>query len=62
MIDFIRATGCPKCPQCGGRMVKYKDNVGRRWCKCFRCSVNIPLESGFREVKDESKSYTNRMG
>lgn len=52
MIDFTRATGCPKCPWCGSRMVKYKDDVGRRWCKCIRCGVNIPLESGFKEVKD----------
>ena len=40
-----------RCPMCGGKMVKYKDDLGRWFIKCVDCGANIPLENGFREVK-----------
>ena len=41
-----------KCPVCDGRMVKFQDDVGRRWVRCTLCGAQFPLENKYMEVKN----------
>ena len=40
-----------RCPVCSGKMIKFQDDVGRRFAKCTQCNAQFPLDTGFREVK-----------
>ena len=48
----IRAREPTRCPQCGGRMIRFTNGQGRGWQRCIDCGAQVPTESGFREVKD----------
>lgn len=41
-----------RCPQCGGRVTGYTDDLGRGWVMCFTCGAQLPTESGYRGVKE----------
>ena len=35
-----------RCPQCGGRMIRCKDEEGRWYIRCVDCGAQMPIDWG----------------